>query len=62
MPDSSSPIEAYVDASAALLAMPLAGELRERVVAALTRIADFAGDVAGAEIPLDTEIAGVFVP
>jgi hypothetical protein len=62
MPDSQASIGNYVDASAALLAMPLDTERRAAVVAAMTRIAAFAGDLAGVPLANGEEIAGVVVP
>jgi hypothetical protein len=52
----------YVTAAARSLAMPLAGERFEAVVAVMRRIAAFADDVAALELSPDIEIAGVFIP
>ena len=62
MGDDPAQVAAYVDAAAALLAMPLDDERRAAVTTAMMRLAAFAADVA--TIPLDNEIelAGVFVP
>jgi hypothetical protein len=53
---------AYVDAAAALLAMPLDGERRANVVTAIERLAAFAADIAAVDLGNDVEIAGRFTP
>jgi sugar (pentulose or hexulose) kinase len=55
-------VAGYVDAAAAALGMPLAAEHRDGVIAAMTRLAAFAADIATVELPNAVEIAGVFVP
>jgi hypothetical protein len=55
-------VAAHVDAAAALLAMPLDAERRLAVIAATTRLAAFAADVAAVELSDDVAIAGTFVP
>jgi hypothetical protein len=62
MGDDAASIAAYVDATAALLGMPLAAEHRAGVIAAMMRLALFAADVAAVELTNEIEIAGVFVP
>jgi hypothetical protein len=62
MGDDVAAVAAYVDAAAAALAMPLDAERRAGVIAAMTRLASFAADVAAVELANDIEIAGVFVP
>jgi hypothetical protein len=62
MEDDAPAVGAYVDAAATALGMPLNGERRAAVIAAMTRLAAFAGDVAAVELADDVEIAGVFVP
>jgi hypothetical protein len=52
----------YVDAAAALLAMPLEPANRAIVVAAMERLAAFADDVAAFDLGPEVEIAGQFVP
>jgi hypothetical protein len=62
MEAEAASIAAYVDASAAMLGMPLAGERRASVIAALARLGAFAADVATVSLADEIEIAGVFVP
>ncbi len=62
MADDSPAIAAYVDVAAAALGMPLDEQHRTGVIAAMTRLAAFAADVAEVELSLDIEVAGVFVP
>jgi hypothetical protein len=61
-PREARDVSEYVTAAARLLAMPLAGERCEAVVAVMRRIATFADDVAALELSADIEIAGVFIP
>jgi hypothetical protein len=56
-PDARS-IAAFVDASAALHAMPLGDERRAAVIAVMSRLAAFAADVAAVPLGDDVEIAG----
>jgi hypothetical protein len=62
MEDHARAVAAHVDAAAALLEMPLDVERRAAVIAALTRLAEFAADVARVPLSERVEIAGVFVP
>jgi hypothetical protein len=64
MGDEAAEIAAYVDAAAALLAMPVAATAARRaaVITAMTRLAAFAADVATVELGDDIAIAGTFVP
>jgi hypothetical protein len=62
MADNATEIAAYVDATAVALNMPLDARHREGVIAAMTRLAAFAADVAAVELANHVEIAGVFVP
>jgi Protein of unknown function (DUF4089) len=62
MADDSPAIAAYVDAAAVALGMPLDVQHRPGVIAAMARLAAFAGDVAAVELSAEIEIAGVFVP
>jgi hypothetical protein len=62
MGDVPSRVAAHVDAAAALLEMPLDPERRAAVIVAMTRLADFAADVASVPLTDDIEVAGVFVP
>jgi hypothetical protein len=62
MIDDAQAIAAYVDASAAVMQMPLDAERREAVIATMTRLAAFAADVATVALADDVEVAGVFVP
>ena len=62
MADDAEAIAAYVDAAADALGMPLIEVHRTGVIAAMTRLAAFANDVAAVEISGDVEVAGVFVP
>ena len=62
MADDSPAMAAYVDAAAVALGMPLDEAHRVGVIAAMTRLAAFAGDVAAVDLPADVEVAGVFVP
>jgi hypothetical protein len=62
MEDQAASVAAHVDASAALLGMPLAGERRAAVITAMSRLAAFAADVAAVPLEIEVEIAGVFVP
>jgi hypothetical protein len=62
MADDSPAIAAYVDAAAVALGMPLVEQHRVGVIAAMTRLAAFAADVASVELAADIEVAGVFVP
>jgi len=52
----------YVDAAAALLAMPLEPANRAIVVAAMESLAAFAADVADVDLGPEVEIAGQFIP
>jgi hypothetical protein len=52
----------YVDAAAALLAMPLEPEHRAVVLATMERLAAFAADVAAFDLKPEVEIAGQFAP
>ena len=60
--DDTAPVTSYVDATAALLDMPLDAERRTAVIAAMTRLAEFAADVTAVELAGEVETAGVFVP
>jgi hypothetical protein len=60
--DGARGAAAYVDAAAALAGMPLDPKHRPGVVAAMTRLALFAADVAAVDLADDVEVAGVFVP
>ena len=60
--DVEATIAAFVDAAAALHAMPLDAEYRPGVIAAMRRLNAFAADVAAVELALEVEVAGVFVP
>jgi 1-carboxybiuret hydrolase subunit AtzG-like len=62
MADDAEAIAAYVDSAADALGMPLIELHRAGVIAAMTRLAAFANDVAAVEISGDVEVAGVFVP
>jgi 1-carboxybiuret hydrolase subunit AtzG-like protein len=62
MPDNATKIAIFVDATAVTLNMPLDVHHREGVIAAMTRLAAFAADVAAVELSDDVEIAGAFVP
>jgi hypothetical protein len=62
MEEQAASLAAHVDASAALLGMPLAGERRASVIAAMSRLAAFAADVVAVPLGDEVEIAGVFVP
>lgn len=62
MADDSLALAAYVDAVALALGMPLAEQHRVGVIAAMTRLAAFAADVATVELPAEIEVAGMFVP
>jgi hypothetical protein len=62
MGDDAATLAAYVDSTAAVLGMALDAERRSGVIAAMTRLAAFAADVAAVELTNDVEIAGVFVP
>jgi hypothetical protein len=62
MGDDELLVAAYIDAAAAALGMALSAERRAGVIAAMTRLASFAADVAAVELGADVEIAGVFVP
>jgi microcystin degradation protein MlrC len=53
---------AYVDAVAALLAMPLDGVDRTVLIGVTERLAAYAADVAAVELAIDVEIAGRFEP
>jgi hypothetical protein len=62
MPDNATEIAIFVDATAVMLNMPLDAHHREGVIAAMTRLAAFAADVAAVELSDDVEIAGTFTP
>jgi len=62
MADDAAAVAAYVDAAAVALGMPLAPQHRAGVIAAMSRLAAFAGDVAAVELSDEVEVAGVFVP
>ncbi len=53
---------AYVDAVAALLAMPLDGVDRTVLIGVTERLAAYAADVAAVALAIDVEIAGRFEP
>lgn len=57
MEDTGLEIAAFVNASACMLAMPLDDEDRAPVLAAMTRIAAFAADLAAFPLSGDVEIA-----
>ena len=57
MKDAVAALAALVDANAHVLEIPLVGEDRASVVAAMTRIAAFAADVAAFPLADDVEIA-----
>jgi hypothetical protein len=62
MSDNATEIAIFVDAAAVTLNMPLDAHHRAGVIAAMTRLAAFAADVATVELSDDVEIAGAFVP
>jgi hypothetical protein len=62
MGDDPGRVADYVDATSALLEMPLDDARRAAVIVALTRLAAFADDVARVPLGDEIEIAGVFVP
>jgi hypothetical protein len=62
MAEHAATIDAYVDATAALLAIPLDAEHRAATIAVMHRIAAFAADLDAVELGPEIEIAGVFVP
>jgi hypothetical protein len=62
MGDDATAVAAYVDASAAVLDMPLGAQHRDGVILAMRLLAAFAADVAAVELPEEIEVAGVFVP
>jgi hypothetical protein len=62
MSDDDAALAAYVDAAAALLAMPLDAEHRAATIAVMSRLAAFSADIAAVQLGPDIEIAGVFVP
>jgi hypothetical protein len=62
MPDKATEIAVFVDAAAVTMNMPLDAHHREGVIAAMTRLAAFAADVAAVELSDNVEIAGAFVP
>ena len=62
MGDDPARVAAYVDATSALLEMPLDEARRAAVIVAFTRLAAFADDVARVPLDEEIEIAGVFVP
>jgi len=55
-------VAAQVDAAAALLALPLEAERRAAVVAAMTRLAAFAADLAALDLGADVPGAGEPLP
>jgi Protein of unknown function (DUF4089) len=62
MGDDTALVAAHVDTAAALLGMPLDDARRAGVIAAMSRLAAFAADIAAVPLADDVEIAGVFVP
>jgi hypothetical protein len=60
--DRTAALVAYVQAATELTKMPLSAERVPVVVAALTRLADFAADLEAFALGDDVEIAGLFVP
>ena len=61
-PLDPSDVPAYVEAAARVLAMPLADERFDAVVAVMRRLAAFARDIDALELAPDVEVAGVFIP
>ena len=62
MENDPAHIAAYVDATAALLRLPVDASRRAAVIATMQRLAAFSADVAAVELPPEIELAGVFVP
>ena len=62
MEDAVDAIAAFVDASALVLEMPLAGEERAAVIAAMTRIAAFAADVVAFPLTEEVGSSSLLVP
>jgi hypothetical protein len=62
MENDAGLVAAHVDAAAAVFGMPLKGERRAAVVAAMTRLYAFAADVATVELGPEAEIAGAVEP
>jgi hypothetical protein len=60
--DERGAIEAYVDAAAALVAMPLAPANRAIVANVMERLAAFSTDVRAFELSAEVEIPGPIVP
>jgi hypothetical protein len=62
MPDQSFDAEAYVDAAAAIIGLPIDPAHRPGVILNLERIAQMAASVLAFELPEGTEPAPVFRP
>jgi len=62
MADRSSDVEAYVDAAAALIGLPLDPAHRPGVIINMQRIAEMAALVMALPLPDETEPASVFLP
>jgi hypothetical protein len=62
MPDQSFDAEAYVDAAAAIIGLPIDPAHRPGVILNLERIAQMAALVLAFELPEGTEPAPVFRP
>jgi hypothetical protein len=60
--DQIADIGAFVDCTAAQLALPIEPDHRPIVIGVMTRLAAYGADLIAHDLGLDVEIAGVFIP